>query len=92
MKNGVMFQKWRMEKMGSSKDKLEDEIYILNEKLNLSKLNIAVLLSHLDECVESVNPDLINKKIFTKDEIETFRDNLIKELKKQGIDKTMMVD
>jgi len=71
--------------MSSSKDKLE-------EKLNLSKLNIAVLLSHLDECVERVNPDLISKKIFTKDEIETFRDNLIKELKKQGIDKTMMVD
>lgn len=36
--------------MGSSKDRLEDEIYTLKEKLNLSKLSIGVLLSHLDEC------------------------------------------
>ena len=36
--------------MSSSKDKLEDEIYTLKEKLNLSKLNIGVLLSHLYEC------------------------------------------
>ena len=36
--------------MGSSKDRLEDEIYTLKEKLDLSKLNIAVLLSHLDAC------------------------------------------
>lgn len=46
--------------------------------------NLKQKIKKLFEWLESVNPDLINKKIFTKDEIETFRDNFIKELKSKG--------